>query len=625
MPNKYFAHSKKDRPLTEWQKLDDHLSNVAHLASKFAYPFKSGPWGAIAGKNHDAGKGVRSWQAWLRKVNDINDEFAPYYIGHVNHAMHGAIRLYQFSKEAGKLLSYCIAGHHGGLPNWFDPEQLGLKSRLNNNLPAIDIPLEEPNFEKTIPFNVHDPKVFGFQLQFFVRMIFSCLVDADYLDTEKALDSSRSQWRATYPPLKILYSRFWESFNEMRLKAKSTPVNRQRDIVLNDCLNASTLNPGLFSLTVPTGGGKTLSSLAFALEHAKLLKKRRIIYVIPFTSIIEQNASVLRTVLGNDAVLEHHCNYMPDDSDWKIRLSTENWDAPVIVTTNVQFFNSFYANKPSTCRKLHNVADSVVIFDEVQAIPVEKMRPCLEILKELTENYGVSAILCTATQPAIGYSDHFPTGLKNIREIIHNIPTLFDALKRTTEAFIGEMDEAELAKKLMKHTQVLCIVNTRQQALDVFHMLPENEGNFHLSALMYPLHRSRILNKIRMRLTKNLPCRVVSTQLIEAGVDIDFPVVFRVVGGMDSIAQAAGRCNREGLHEQGQVYIFKLKDKGVPNFFRQTAQCAEQLFDKFSGQFLEPDCIQEYFLNYFWINNDRMDSDNTVKLCNHGTAILIMA
>jgi CRISPR-associated endonuclease/helicase Cas3 len=618
MPKEYYAHSIEGKPRKDWQKLEDHLKNVGDRAGQFADCFGSRSWGEMAGKHHDLGKGVAEWQAWLRRVNNVTDEFAPFYSGHVNHAIHGAKWLYHFSQETGKLLSYCIAGHHGGLPNWSGTEQAALKSRLNYEIPRIPIAKGKPDFNETFPFDVSEPLRFGYQVQFFIRMIFSCLVDADYLDTEKALDKTRSKFRSGYIPLIDLYSKFWKVFSQMRMSASKSHVNAQREIVLDDCLKASTLKPGLFSLTVPTGGGKTLSSLAFALEHAKFFKKSKIIYVIPFTSIIEQNASVFREILGEDAVLEHHCNFIPDDSDWKTRLASENWDAPIIVTTNVQFFNSFYANKPSRCRKLHNVANSIVIFDEVQTIPVEKLRPCLEVLKELTLNYGVSAILCTATQPAISHSEHFPAGLSDITEIINDVPGLFRKLKRTTETFIGEIDETELAGRLSTYNQFLCIVNTRQQALDLIHMLPDDESSFHLSALMYPLHRTRVLNKIRFRLKENLPCRVVSTQLIEAGVDVDFPVVFRMIAGMDSIAQAAGRCNREGKNDKGHVFIFKLKNCIPHGFFRQTAQTTEQLFEKFVGQFLEPNCIHEYFLNYYWINEDRMDSEGIVALCNTG-------
>ena len=620
MKNEYYAHSIENEPPDKWQVLEDHLNNVRDLAGQFAALFNADAWGKIAGENHDIGKGLNEWQAWLRRVNGIEDEFSKNYIGHVNHAIYGAKRLFELSQDAGKLIAYCIAGHHGGLSNWIENKQSSLKSRLEGKLPEIKIHLKKPEVTSKLPIKKIEPKRFGFQLQFFVRMIFSCLVDADFLDTESFLDKEKSSWRSTYPPISELYDRFFKNFNEMRNNADDTDVNKQREIVLKDCLVAAKNNPGLFSLTVPTGGGKTLSSLAFALEHAKFskFKKRKIIYVIPFTSIIEQNASVFRDILGEDAVLEHHCNFIPDESDWKTRLASENWDAPVIVTTNVQFFNSFYSRKPSKCRKLHNVAESIIIFDEVQTIPVEKLQPCLEILKELTLNYGVTAVLCTATQPAIEYSENFKSGLKDLSEIIQDIPSLFGALKRTKEEFIGKTDEKDIADQLAGYDQVLCIVNTRKQASNLFELLPEQEGNFHLSALMHPRHRSQKLSEIRSRLKEKLPCRVISTQLIEAGVDVDFSVVYRAIAGMDSIAQAAGRCNREGKIKTGKVKIFKFENESSHIFFRQTAQCAEELLEKFSGQLLEPECIHEYFLNYYWHNEHRMDSEEIVHTCLQG-------
>ncbi|MFO7754137.1 MAG: CRISPR-associated helicase Cas3' [Desulfobacteraceae bacterium] len=616
----YYAHSKESEPLENWQRLEDHLENVSALARKFASFFHAENWGELAGKNHDIGKGTKEWQAWLRRVNNVTDDsFSEFYSGHKKHAIHGAKHLYDYSrKEAGKLLAYCIAGHHGGLPDWIGHGNSGLNAKLTSSLSEVDYPLPEPRFDRKLPFSTIEPDRLGYHLQFFIRMIFSCLVDADYLDTEAFLDKNRSGQRSVYPSLEELYLKFWDSFTPVLDKAPENEVNRQREIVLNDCLEASENNPGLFSLTVPTGGGKTLSSLAFALSHAKKFNKRRIIYVIPFTSIIEQNATVFREMLGDDAVLEHHCNFIPEDSDWKTRLATENWDAPVIVTTNVRFFDSFYACKSSKCRKLHNVADSVVIFDEVQAIPVEKLKPCLEVLKELTQNYGVTAVLCTATQPAIEYTGQLKTEEKKDTEIIKDVPKLFDSLKRTQEEFIGEVNQSDISERLMEYDQVLCIVNTRQQALDVFNLLSGDGANFHLSALMHPIHRSRKLAEIRKRLKQNRPCRVVSTQLIEAGVDVDFPVVFRALAGMDAVAQAAGRCNREGRKDKGQVFVFKFADESLPSFFRQTAQCARPLFDKYAGRILEPDCIREYFLNYFWVNEDRMDADGIVSKCFNG-------
>jgi len=616
MEKKYYAHSLPGRPPEEWQPLEDHLDEVAEMAAQFARPFGGDIWSYLLGHNHDIGKGTLPWQAYLRHANEIIDDFEQYHTGRVEHATVGAQWLYKRSKEAGKLLAYCISGHHGGLQNWYDSPAYALKIRLEKKLPEIETPMDVSELPKRLPFATPDGALFGFQLQFFVRMLFSCLVDADFLDTESALEEKRAEWRSNYPALTELRKSFWSNFDQLRNKAEETKVKRQREFVLADCLRAAKKEAGLFSLTVPTGGGKTLSSMAFALEHAKKHNKHRIIYVIPFTSIIEQNAAVFRGMVGDNAVLEHHCNFTPDDADWASRLAAENWDAPIVVTTNVQFFDSFYSRKPSKCRKLHNVADSVIIFDEVQAIPVEKLMPCLEVIRELTLNYKVTALLCTATQPAIHFSEEFQAGLRDVREIVKDIPTLFNALKRTEETFIGTISESDLARKLGAYEQVLCIVNTRQQALDVFNALPESKGNIHLSALMYPAHRSRKLADIRNRLENGWPCRVVSTQLIEAGVDVDFSCVFRAISGIDSIAQAAGRCNRNGRSEKPcSVFVFTFPEGLENSFFRKAAQSAQKLFERFDGDLTAPDCVHEYFSDYFWKNQYRMDEDGTLELC----------
>lgn len=618
----FYAHSTDNPDKSDWQLLEDHLQGVAKLAEEFAEVFGAGEWGRLAGENHDLGKGTCPWQAYLRHANQVVDEFTKFYCGHPNHAAVGAQWLFKYSQAAGKLLAYCIAGHHGGLPNWDGSKMSALNSKLQVGTPDISYPLSVPDFPQTFPVVNPESERLGFQLQFFVRLLFSCLVDADYLNTEKSLDKGKSDWRSNYPSIEELHRRFWSNFNELREKADQIEdrnqrhVNKQRELVLEDCLQASEAETGLFSLTVPTGGSKTLSSLAFALNHAIQRTKRRIIYVVPFTSIIEQNAKVFRNMLGDDAVLEHHCNYIPDETDWKTRLASENWDAPVIVTTNVQFFNSFYANKTSKCRKLHNVADSIVIFDEVQAIPVEKLQPCLEVIKELSLNYGASSVLCTATQPAIKHSEQFTTGLKNVREIIQDISKLFKELKRTEEHYIGSKSTQEVAEILAVHEQALCIVNSRQQALDVFDALTHCTVNIHLSALMYPKHRTRKLRKIRRLLKNGLPCRVVSTQLIEAGVDVDFPCVYRAVAGIDSIAQAAGRCNRNGRSKEPlKVNIFDFPEGVGCSYFRLAAQSAEKLFAPFDGKLTDPQCVQEYFFDYYWKNSQRLDEDGVVESC----------
>jgi len=624
--NTCFAHSTDCKDKSDWQLLYDHLNNVSVKAEGFADIFHAGLWARILGNNHDLGKGSQPWQAYLRRANNIVDEFSEFYDGHPSHAFTGAQWLNEHSREAGKLLAYCIAGHHGGLPNWHESSASALKERLSQDYPEVMVPHVVPEYPQQPPFPL-DQERLGFQLQFFTRMLFSCLVDADYLDTEAFLDKKKTGWRSAYPELNQLHKTFWKKFNVLREGSnKATQVNQQREQVLRDCLLAAEHEPGLFALTVPTGGGKTLASLAFALNHAKKHDKRRIIYVIPFTSIIEQNARVFREMLGDETVLEHHCNFLPDESDWKTRLASENWDAPVVVTTNVQFFDSFYANKTSRCRKLHNVADSIIIFDEVQAVPVDKLKPCLEVIRELSLRYGVTAVLCTATQPAIQFSESFESGLKDVREIIGDVPRLFSALKRTKEVFIGQFSEQEIAQQLLEHEQVLCIVNTRQQALDIYNALPASDENIHLSALMYPAHRSEILTEIRNRLEpeKNKPCRVISTQLIEAGVDVDFQSVFRAVAGIDSIAQAAGRCNRNGLNKiPCKVSVFELPGSSACSYFRLAAQSAMKLFEPFSGRLTSPDCVREYFADFFWKNEQQMDADGILTLCSHAQSLNI--
>ena len=616
MDNQYFAHSLDGKPVEEWQPLDEHLKNVAVLAAEFAKPFGGEEWARLAGLWHDLGKASKAFQAYLRHQNQIDDFFLSYYKGKVDHSSFGGQHAQLVSKEAGKLLAYVLAGHHTGLLNWVQDAQHGLQYRLDKEVEPVEI---EPTSKEvpSISFLKIDPQRIGFQLQFFVRMIFSCLVDADFLDTEKFLNPEKWKFRNIQSSLNDQHQEyFWPTLKNFREKADSTDVNKVRESILVDCLQAAGKEPGIFSLTVPTGGGKTISSMAFALKHAEIYGKKRIIYVIPFTSIIEQNAKVFREMMGEEAVLEHHSNFEPDEKDWRNKLSTENWAAPVVVTTNVQFFNSFFANKTSRCRKLHHIANSVIIFDEVQAIPVEKLKPCLEVIRELVLNYGVSAVLCTATQPALNKTEEFVFGLSDVREIVSHVGQTFEVLRRTEISFLGKQNEIDIAEKMMTEKKALSVVSTRKQARDIFNQL-DGEGAFHLSALMYPAHRSKVLAEIKDRLKNNEAqvCRVVSTQLIEAGVDVDFPVVFRALAGMDSIAQAAGRCNREGKLEIGKVYVFEPESGIPPGYFRQTAQCAQQLLNRFEDHLLDPDCIHEYFLNYYWLNQDRMDDSNVVEKC----------
>ncbi len=587
----------KGEPCEQCERLDSqhgHLNKVAYLAGKFAEEmFSSGSeeakvakeWGRLAGLWHDLGKFAPEFQNYIRATNgdEAHIEGVP---SRVDHSTAGA--LWGNSKlppAMARVVAYAIAGHHSGLAN------IRYSDMPNANRPLTDR-MEKPPVESlhshevasayldgearllALPFKVNrdDLERFAFDLALFTRLLFSCLVDADRLCTEAFCDHERSKRRrANQPSFETMQSTLHEYIENLKANAKPSKVNDIRNRVYGDCIDAAKLRPGLFSLSVPTGGGKTLSSLAFALRHAlehPQAALRRIVYVIPFTSIIEQNAAEYRKVfeqIGADVVLEHHCNL--DTDAWEknplARLRTENWDAPLIVTTAVQFYESLFSAKTRRCRKLHNLAGSVIILDEAQSIPVHFLQPCLWALDSLAKHFGCTVVFCTATQPSIKKTDAFPIGFSGeeengVREIVRDSAQLFRDLKRVEVEHLGALSDEELANRLNEETQTLCIVNTRKHAAGIFEMLNEDcDSNFHLSTRMCPVHRRYVLGVIRNRLKEGLPCCLISTSLIEAGVDVDFPSVYRCVAGMDSIAQAAGRCNREGKRQRGSVYVFE--------------------------------------------------------------------
>lgn len=399
--------------------------------------------------------------------------------------------------------------------------------------------------------------------------------------------------------------------------AETDKVACARATVVNDCTRAASHSPGIFTLTVPTGGGKTLSSLNFALRHALAHGKRRIIYVIPFTSIIEQNASVFRELLaphslGNDILIEHHSNLAPDTEKNQTetsRLAAENWDAPIVITTAVQFYESLYAAKTSRSRKLHNIANSVVILDEAQCLPVQYLEPCLRVLRELSANYHTTIVLCTATQPAVAASEDFRIGFPDSTEIIQDTTKLFSDLDRVTVTYRGSLDDTTIARELAAVPQALCIVNTRSHARNLFESLPGAPGeNYHLSTLMCPQHRLKVLATIRQRLNDKLPVRLISTQLIEAGVDVDFPVVFRSMAGLDSIVQASGRCNREGKLPTGQTHIFHSKHIKSERYFEDTAGFGYEFLKLYSSDPLGTEAVRSYFNKYYHQQKSQWDA-----------------
>lgn len=592
-----YAHSKEGRPVAEWHRLDDHLRATAEKSKQFAAPWGTGAWAWNAGWLHDLGKADSRFQRYLREQNGLELNDAGYDYGHVNHSSAGAACAEDRLKPFGRILAYLVAGHHAGLPDW----QIGpaaLDFRLQNegreNLKRVTAFADE--VMSNLKSVARPSFVNAENFHFWVRMLFSCLVDADFLDTEQFMDGGKALARGPYPALTDLAPRLFTALDELEHNAAKSEVNAIRAEIRRACEQMAEKPKGLFSFTVPTGGGKTLSAMAFALRHALKHGHQRIIYVIPYTSIIEQTGRTLAGILGRENVVEHHSNLSPEKETLRSQLATENWDAPIIVTTNVQFFESLYAAKPGRCRKLHNIVNSVVILDEAQLLPPELLTPCVDAMKDLVANYGVTLVLATATQPALPLS---------ATEIIPAEMNLYERLKRTEFTFPANLNQPTdwptLAAQLRQHEQVLCVVNSRRDCHDLFHLMPA--GTIHLSALMCGAHRSAMIRLIRWRLRKGLLIRVISTQLVEAGVDIDFPVVYRALAGLDSIAQAAGRCNREGKRQRGEVHVFVPPKPAPRGLLRKGEDTMRDLcatgFDPH-----QPDAFTRYFELFYSRVND---------------------
>lgn len=599
---KFIAHVRDDGHGTfVIHDLDEHLRGVARLAEGFARDFGSEDWARVAGVWHDLGKYSKDFQRRIRAVSGY-DAHLEGQADRVDHSTAGAQHAVAQCGVHGRILAYLIAGHHAGLPDWNAGEtgggalnvRLGDKSHLAR---ALDQPISSAILSQPKPSSPLVGKAEGFAL--WARMLFSCLVDADFLDTEEFMDEGKAARRAGHSTIPELLQQFNVYMHEKFAGAPRTNVNRIRADVLHQCREKANDAPGMYSLTVPTGGGKTLSSLAFALEHAAHYEKRRVIYVIPYTSIIEQTANIFRAIFP-DAVVEHHSNLDPDKETVKSRLATENWDAPLIVTTNVQFFESLFAAKTSRCRKLHNIVNSVVVLDEAHLLPTEFLQPILDVMNCLAAHYGVTFVLCTATQPALSTLTSFQRsirGLDLVREIIDDPDALYCDLERVNIALPENLHEQQswddIAQRVQQHDSVLAIVSSRADARELHRRMPK--GTVHLSALMCGEHRSAMIAEIKRQLLSGESVRVVSTQLVEAGVDVDFPVVYRALAGLDSIAQAAGRCNREGKQERGQVVVFVPSKPAPPGHLRRAADTTVSLLTGHDGNPLTRDMFRRYF------------------------------
>ena len=588
-PNTFLAHISNDG---RRQTLLSHLTGTAMLAKSFAQPFDTQGQAELAGMLHDIGKYSAAFQKRLYGDSTV-----------VDHSTAGAAECW---RRGQPLSAFVIAGHHGGLPDGGSmtdgAETATLLGRIQRAAQGKLEPYDRWIEEVTVPslpridLRCNAPE----DLMFLTRMLYSCLVDADYLDTEAFMighprEHHRESVDSLWKKLQRYISGWFPPQGEL---------NRQRCAILERCIAQGLQPPGLFSLTVPTGGGKTVASLAFALAHAKEYHMERIIYVIPYTSIIEQTAGIFRTILGDTNVLEHHSNVLYDPENevnghtFRLAQATENWDMPIIVTTAVQFFESLFACRPAQCRKLHNIANSVIIFDEAQMLPLPYLRPCIHAIAQLVEHYHTTAVLCTATQPALApiFQEFLPR--YSITELCPSGTFAPDTFRRVTFRQQGRLTWRELAAQLNAQSQVLCIVNTRKGAQELFRQLT-GEGVFHLSTLMCPAHRQEQIAEIGRRLADGLSCRVVSTSLIEAGVDIDFPAVYRELAGLDSILQAAGRCNREGKRPVSEsiVTIFQSEERTPP--LLAAAAGASQFVLRHDPEFASPHAIEAYFRQLF--------------------------
>jgi CRISPR-associated endonuclease/helicase Cas3 len=640
-----WAHAPPgDTPRTDGHALNDHLRAVGRLAEALA-PCGLGQLARLAGLWHDVGKRRDGFQRFIRQAGGADAHIE----GRVadrdkTHSAAGALwaeryladKLGAQGRVISRLLQYVIAGHHAGLSDW----EGGLADRLAgaDALEETKQALARPN-----PDDILHPELGALDARsllalmneradgtaqpgraaLHLRMLFSALVDADFLDTEAYFQPDMAGHRVATAEIKDLL-RTCESHLEHLSAGAHGAVNRVRADVLRQCRTKAELPPGVFRLTVPTGGGKTLSSLAFALTHAARHGKRRVVYAIPYTSIIEQTADVFRNVfasLGDDVVVEHHSNAESDESreNHRSRLACENWDAPLVVTTNVQLFESLFARRTSRCRKLHSLVDSIIVLDEAQLLPLEFLQPVVDVLRYLVQDFGATVLLCTATQPVLDAAAGFDPqrglqrGIGPVTEIIDDVPALYAALERVQVRLPQSLNEPrtwlELADEIAGHDAVLAIVSRRTDAAELFRLVKAHSGAaggcWHLSALMCPQHRSDTLGRIKAALADRrealaagreaAPVRVISTQLVEAGVDLDFPVVYRALAGLDSVAQAAGRCNREGRLDVGHVHVFVPPTKAPPGLLTLARDTCRAVWHDLPAQPFALPLVEQYF------------------------------
>lgn len=599
------AHIKSGNDEYITQTLEEHSAGTAELCKKFASAFNAAEWGYLSGLYHDLGKANPLFQDYIRIASGYKEGRVP---GKMDHKSYGAIHLHRTikSKYLSKMLGYCIAGHHSGLDDsgrlkerYEDALLSKIYEEIKHIAPVAEI--NENTLMRTVRITNSDQ-----ELHHWIRMLYSCLVDADWLDTESFMKPNDFAQRGLYKSLHEMNDLYKSHIDKFTSSASLSPINKIRSQIQEECIQKASLSKGLYSLTIPTGAGKTLSSLAWALTHAENHELSRIIVVIPYTSIITQTASIFRDIFGEENVVEHHSNIDSETQSWQNKLSSENWDAPVIVTTNVQFFESLYASSPSRCRKLHNICNSAIIFDEAQMFPEEFLLPVIHGIESLKNSFGCSILFTSATQPPfsgkIGSGREVFQGFGDqISAIISEDPEISQVFKRVEIEWPKDESKIsfdELSTELTEYEQVLCIVNTRHEASELFRRMPE--GTLHLSRNMCTAHIMDTIQLIKTSLKNGEPVRVISTQLVEAGVDIDFPVVYRAFAGLDSILQSAGRCNREGkLKHPGKVKVFYSEKRIPAGSLSKRADTLKDLLADADFNPFDPKYIASYFTNYY--------------------------
>ena len=597
----FYAHSANGDG--RWHSLEEHLRAVAELAKEFSRPFGGEEFAYYAGLWHDLGKFDPEFQRYLAGERSRGPD----------HKGAGTMLAKQHLGPGGLI----IQGHHGGLranrhlQGWLEEKATAKAAIAALESARQAIPELEPSQQIKIPEFMRRDRL---KQELWLRMIFSALVDADYLDTEQHFNPGRPETRASHPTVEQLWERFQIRHREAT-RGASGPVNQVRSEVYDSCLAAAERTTGIFRLTVPTGGGKTLSAMGFALKHATRHGLKRVIAATPFMSITQQTAAAYREFLedepngGPSVVLEHHSMAdLNEDEEYEgndiwQKLAAENWDAPVVVTTTVQLFNSLFSNRTRATRKLHRLAESVIILDEAQTLPPSLLTPILDMLKELTDNYGATVVLSTATQPAFETIKPFSSIAGT--DIVPGHARHFQTLKRVDYEWKTDtpLSWQEVAETMRESPQALTVVNTRKDALELLGTLGDYDA-LHLSTMLCGRHRQNVIQDIRNRLARGQDCRVVSTQVVEAGVDLDFPLVMRALGPMDSIIQAAGRCNREGRLDAGRVVVFGTEKSSMPpGHYRSATDETMSMLSAGPLDLDNPDTVTTFFRRIFSVSD----------------------